>query len=386
MLRQKLLSSQERFHKIYQERIASADGRKEAMEKDLADFDKGIELLLQGRNRNACRNEMERFLTVYGWIAQRNLPQSFLDHVWCKNINTRLLAKSPNFAYIMGFYQARLRIIHPHHIRIRTCDSSLEYEVEKCFNALHMAPSNKTIVFKKIKIPIAPTGRGIFNVAKTLERNIETLNPIVASDGYLQQIKHSHVLCYSSVMLMSYISEITENNSRIPHSFFIPNLMKAYLSGFCDAHSSPTYYKSKPKCSSIIRKYPRVVITKQGNVPLLSAVNSALNFLGIASVYNTQRNPDQIYILALESIKKFIDLGIYRSREKLGKLKELYDCWKDTNELDRHGAYQKLKDEIRMQRDENRPDMSLEKIDENASEETEFGESEPTDEDILEED
>lgn len=333
MLRKKLLLSQNRFHKIYQERIVSANGRQEAMKKDLADFDKGIELLMQGRSYRTGKNEMKRFLTVYGWIVQRNLPQSFLAYVWRKNINTHLLAKSPNFAYIVGVYQARIRAIHPQHIRIRTGDSSLEHEVETCFRALHMVPSKKKIVFKKIK--------------------------------------HSHVLCYNSVLLMSYISEITENNTRIPHAFFIPNLMHAYLSGFCDAHSSPTYYKSKPKCSSIIRKYPRIVITKQGNVPLLSAVNSALNFLGIASVYNLQSNPSQIYILALESIKKFIDAGIYRSHEKMGKLKELYDYWKDTNEFDYAGAFQKQKNKILLKRLQEKK--------------TEFDEAEPTDEDSDEE-
>ena len=182
---------------------------------------------------------------------------------------------------------------------------------------------------------------------------------------------------------MSYISEITENNARIPHEFYIPVIMNSYLSGF-SAQASISYTKDIFKCSSIPRISPKIVIRKQGNISLMSAVNSALNLLGVASVYNKLTDPGCIYIYALESIKKFIDLGLCRSSEKMGRLKELYDYWKDTKELDDYGAYQKLKDKIRLQRDENKPGAYVEKAGEDEPEEVD--EAEPTDEHILKED
>ena len=152
MLRKRLLLSQNKFHKIYQERIVSADGRQEAMEKDLADFDKGIELLLQGQSYEACRKMMPRFLTVYGWIVQNNLPLSFRDYnttTGFKKINVHLLSESPSFACLVGVYQKKVKVIHPQTLAIETSDFSLEQEVEKCFHALHMVPRKKKIVYKE---------------------------------------------------------------------------------------------------------------------------------------------------------------------------------------------------------------------------------------------
>lgn len=313
--RKLLLARKANFHKVYLKSIASADGRKEAMGKDLADFDKGIELLLNGKNYRTCTQEMPRFSTVYDWILQRNLPWSFRDRnveVEFKKINTDRLSESSNFAYLLGVYQAKVASINPDRLTITTNEPSLAREVENCFNALHMKPSRKLVDF--------------------------------SNSGHAERIY------YDSSRLMSYISEITENNTRIPHSFFLPNLMIAYLSGFFDARASPHHSESKSKCSSIIRKYPRIVITKKGNVPLLSAVDSALNFIGIASNYDSQKNPSQIYINELKSIKKVIDLGLFRSCEQMDKLKELYDYWKDTNELDRNGKYQVQKNKIVLER------------------------------------
>jgi len=310
-----LLESKARFHKIYQERIASADGRQEAMENDLADFDKGIELLLQGQCHRVCKNEVQRFATVYGWIFQKSLPLSFRDYyttTGLKKINRRSLLESPSFAYLVGAYQAKTKDIHPQTLTIGTGDSSLEHEVEKCFHRLHMIPGKKEIFYKG---------------SKSNQR-----------------------IYYCSSDFMSCISEITENNTIVPHSFFIPNLMNAHLSGFSDARAVPSHAQVKSRCSSIVRKYPIIIIIKKGNVPLLSAVNSAFHFLGVASVYDPHKNSGRICIAETKSIKKFIDLGLFRSRKKMGRIRELYDYWRDTNEIDRNGAYDKLKKQVLLER------------------------------------
>ncbi len=311
----------QKFHEEYQQRLASANGRQEAMARDLADFDNGINLLLHGATYRACQKEMPNFATVYKWILHTSLPLSFYESVTLrKNIDIPFLEESPEFAYLVGVYQATVRVIHPRRYTIETADSSLEHEVERCFRALHMPVQNKKIVYDK-NTPRQRTLRRIY-------------------------------LC--SVSLMEYILRITENNSRIPHTFYIPKLMKAYLSGFCDKGVSPSYSTAKSKCSSIIRKYPRIGIVKTGSVPLLSAINYALRFLGISSFYNPQRSPRRIYINSLGSIKKFIGLRLFRSSEKVERLKGLYNQWKETNAFDRYGAYGKAKEQIRLERLANR--------------------------------
>lgn len=315
MLKEKLLRRQKRFHEEYQKSIVSANGREEVITRDLADFDRGIELILRGVTYRECEKLMPRFSSVYNWILHPIFPRSFRDPAKSrKKINISLLEDSPNFAYLVGMYQAKVRVVCPRNFVIETDDPSLEHEVERCFCALHMRPANKKIVYKH-----NPPNQRIY---------------------------------YCSVALMSYISEITGNNSRIPHAFFVPNLMNAYLSGFCDAQARPgCAIKATSKHASILRKYPRIAITKKGNVPLMSAVNSALDFLGIASVYNPQSDPDTIYINSLKSAKRFIDLGLFRSRKKMRKLSNTYDEWKEVSELDYHGAYQKLKDQIILERE-----------------------------------
>lgn len=310
-----LFARKAKFHNIYLKNVASANGRKEAMEKDLADFDKGIELLLDGKNYRTCTQEMPRFPTVYGWIVQKNLPWSFRDRnvgVEFKKINTDRLSESSNFAYLLGVYQAKVTSINPDRLTITTNEPSLAREVEKCFNDLHMKPSRKPVAFSNSKC------------AKRMY--------------------------YDSSRLMAYISEITEGNTRIPRIFFLPDLMTSYLSGFFDARATPCYSAVKVKCSDITRNYPRITITKKDNISLLSTINSSLIFLGINSKYNQYNNPGQITIDALDSIRKCIDLNLFRCAKKVRRINELYDYWKETKELDNYGAYRKLKDEILLQR------------------------------------
>ena len=306
-----LLKSQSKFHKIYHERINSADERQEAMKNDLADFDRGIELLLQGRCHRVCKGEIGRFATVYNWIFQKSLPLSFRDYystTCLKEINRSSLLESSSFAYLVGAYQAKTVAIHPQTFTIGTSDSSLEQKVKKCFHGLHMMPKRREHFYGKNK--------------SNLQVN------------------------YCSSEFMSFISEITENNTIVPHSFFIPDIMCSYLSAFSDARASPLYSKVRAKCSNLVRKYPIIVIIKKENVPLLSAVNSAFHFLDIASVYNPEKNSKRVYIAEIKSIKKFIDLGLFRSSKKMGRLSELYNHWRDINKFDYRGALEKAKKQI----------------------------------------
>lgn len=308
MDRKTLLRRQEKFHELYQKRLASANGMEEAMARDLAQYDEGIELLLQGVSSRACLKLLPHFTTTYSWIRQATIPRSFKDYFALrKKVNLASLEASPSFAYIVGAYQAKVDKIHSTILTIEG-SYSLEHEVEKCFRSLNMASNRSKIAHKSGR----PNDR----------------------------------IRYYSLNLMSRISKITENNSRIPQLFFIPEMLIAYISGFFDARASPSFSGVRCEGSSIVRKYPRITISKYGNVPLMSSVNSVLHFLGIASIYDSQNDPRHIYINALGSVKKVIDLGLFRCPEKRQKLIDLYTYWTETKELDYRCAYQRQKEMI----------------------------------------
>lgn len=304
----------QKFHEEYQKRLASANGRQEAMARDLADYDKGIELLVNGVSYRACQKMMPHFMTVYGWILQRNFPSSFADHtVPRKQIDMSLLENSLDFVYLVGAYQAKVQDISLQCYTIATGDMPLAGRVENCFKALHFKPGVTDYFFASR----TPAKRVYFNSTK----------------------------------FMSCILEITKNNTCIPRQFYIPTSKVVYLSAFFDVRAVPVYSSKRIKSSSIVRHYPKIVITKIGRPSLLSSVNASLHVLGINSNYDSQSRPGRIQIDELASIKKFIDLGLFRSREKMARLKELYGDWKKTKEFDYNGAYNKLKKKILLERE-----------------------------------
>jgi len=314
MLQEELLCRKKQFHEIYDARLASANGKKEAMARDLADFDKGIELLLQGVSYREGPQEMERFSTVYGWITGRNLPQSFRDFAeQFKKISTSQLSDSLDFVYLVSVYQAKVRDIALNRYNVVTGDVPLARRVEHCFKSLYLQPSVKDISFSN-------------------------------------NSRHATRVYFNSTKFMSCISEITKNNTCIPGQFYIPASMLMYLSAFFDVRAVPFYSSRRIKSSSILRHYPKIVITKTGRPSLLSSVNASLHVLGINSNYDSQSRPGQIQIDELASIKKFIDLGLFRSSEKMARLKEAYAYWEKTKELDYNGAYNKLKEQILLER------------------------------------
>jgi len=310
-----LLSRQKNFHEIYQERLASANGKAEAMALDLADFDKGIELLLQGLCHRECKMVIPRFTTVYGWIVNCGIPSSFRNYstsTSLKKVDPSLFEDLPNFAYFVGACQAKTKNIPSNTWSIPKRDFLLEKEVSRCFNSLHIG-----------------------NRKERADNNDGGQKPRVY---------------YCSSGLMSYISEITERNSCVPHLFFTQEMMIPYISGFFDARAVLLYSRNKVQCSDIVRKYPLVRIIKKGNVPLMRAVNSAIHFIGVDSVYTPEKNPNRIHIAKLESIKKVIDLSLFRNSGKMERLTDLYTEWDEIKELDYRGAFNRLKEKVLLER------------------------------------
>jgi len=312
MNRQEILERKNEVHRIFRERSA-LNGNHAQMKKDLQRFDSGVYLLLNGVTYRDCCEIIDCFSTVYNWIKHKTLPLSFRQSATrTKEINPARIRQKQNFAYLLGVYQSKVNEIDKNRLTIHTKDSELERTVNQSLTALKLKYSQTTVYYA--------------------DRSAEK------------------IYC-DSKNLMSMIREVTEDNTSIPKEFMQDQkLMITYLQGFFDSRATPSYAPRAIQNSKIRRIYPRITITKSGNISLLSAVNTALHLLGINSKYNPKQNPNNIVINDMESIKKTIDYKLFRSQKKMQELKETYRYWEETKEHDYNGKFQKLKDRIRKER------------------------------------
>ncbi|MBW3004635.1 hypothetical protein KY310_02290 [Candidatus Woesearchaeota archaeon] len=290
MNRQELLARKREVHNIFKNR-SLLNSNPAQMQEDLQRFDKGLCLLLKGGTYRECCAMMEGFSTVYGWIKRGILPLSFRQSATrTKEIHPARLRNRKQFAYLLGVYQSKVEEIHPERLTISTRDQGLEKTVKQSLNSLRLKYSQATVSYAN---------------------------------------RRAERIYYDSKSLMSLISESTEDNTSIPKEFMQDqNLLISYLRGFFDSRATPSYMPRTTQKSRILRVQPRVVITKSGNTPLLSAINTALHLLGINSRYNARKTPDQIVIHEIESIKRLLDYPLFRNREKMQELKETYSHWK----------------------------------------------------------
>ena len=311
MGRKDILARKKKVHEIFQER-STANGKRVQMEKDLLRFDQGIELLLTGKTYKECKRLLSCFPTIYGWIKRGTLPLSFRESATrTKNIPAKLMKKQ-QFAYLLGIYQSKTGEVNKERLSITTRDSCLERKVKQSLNHLKIRYSQTEVHYAD----------------RTAKR----------------------IYC-DSKNLMSLIKQATEDNTIIPKEFIQEKKMLLnYLRGIFDSRGIPSYSPHKIKSSQIRRIYPRITITKSDNTSLLSAINTMLHSLGINSRYNPRQNPNQIIINETESIKKIIDYGLFKSKEKMQELKENYKYWKETKEHDYKGKFHKLKEKIREER------------------------------------
>jgi len=314
MSKNALLARQSEMHRIFEERSVLNRNHTQT-EEDLRRFDHGIELLLQGKTYRACQESVRNFSTVYGWIKRGNLPMSFRDSATrTKKIKTGKFLKKKQFAYLLGVYQSKVHEINPERLSICTSNPDLEKTVKQSFNTLRIKHTQTTVKYTD------RTAKKIYCDSKSL---------------------------------MSFIKEVTEDNTGIPKEFLQDHKMLiSYLQGFFDSRAVPSYAPSNIQNSQIKRMHPRITITKSGNTSLLSAVNTALHSLGINSRYNQRKNPDHVVINELESIKKVIDYKLFRNRENIRALKETCTYWKETKKYDNNGKFQRQKDKVRKERSE----------------------------------
>lgn len=290
---ERLLLRKEEFNKTYLDRTASAKNNQEAMQKDLELFNKGIDLLLQGKTYRQCKQEMPRFSTVYSWIYRNNLPMSFRESFATntRHIDLSKLLENYMFPYFIGAYQAKTDKIPTNRLSITTNDTYLEKEIEKSLRSLRIKYTNTTIAFNERK---------------------------------------SARIYIDSKELLSHIFILTENNTAIPKEFLVEaGALETYLTGFFDARAVPSYSASQIQDSRIIKLNPRIIITKKGHVSLLSAINTALHYLEIDSCYNPSTNPRVLSINEKNSIEKIITLKLFTNKEKIQKLKDICNYWKE---------------------------------------------------------
>lgn len=311
---EQIAARQKELHRIYDAQISSADGRKIDMQRDLADFDRAASLLLDHYSyREALRLMGARFRKVYGWIKGKGLPLSFRNSATRTKEIPAGLRERQQFAYLLGVYQSKVDEIPPERLSITTRDSGLERTIRQSMDALGLKYSQVTVHY----------------AGRAAER-----------------------IYYDSKSLMSMIKEITEDNTSIPREFMQDQKMLIrYLQGFFDSRAVPSYAPNTIQSSHIRRVHPRIIITKSNSTSLMSAVNTALHSLGINSRYNPHKDPIQIEINDIASIRRVLDYGLFKNKEKLRALTETYRYWRETKEYDHNGKFQKLKDKIREERD-----------------------------------
>ena len=299
----KLLERREEINKIYNERITPANNKQKAMQEDIELFNKGTDLLLQGKTYRQCQKEIPRFATAYDWICRNTLPMSFRESFATntRQISREKLLENPRFPYFIGAYQAKTDKIPTNRLSITTLDKCLEKEIQKSLKSLRLK-FNKTII---------------------------RCNEQKAARIYMD-----------SKELLSYIHDLTENNTAIPSNFLVEaGALETYITGFFDARAVPSYSPSRIQGSRIIKLNPRIIITKKGHVSLLSAINTALHSMDINSCYNPSINPRVLSINERNSIEKIITLKLFTNNEKMQKLKDICNYRKETKNYLQHMSF-----------------------------------------------
>ncbi len=284
---------------LYNARLQESPEREERIKKDYNDFLYALTSYREGKTISSIASEIGRCrCTVYSWLKHA-FPMHLIDKKkGAKKIDKEKLVKSKRFAYVLGFYQARARKIDRNDLLIKSCKPA------------------------------------------TLESFVENMH-FLFGDVRVQKKNSIYHIGYSSIRLMEFIKEITEDNTRIP-DYISRNksFIQAYLRGFFDSRLNITHTRITIKSSKFTRKHPIVFVSKK-NQQLLLQIRNALADLGICcSLYEKV-----LIIRKLKDIEKFLRLGLI-SNPKHEKLNKMYTDHIELMMVDKNGEFEKVLEEI----------------------------------------
>lgn len=284
---------------MYKKRISESPFAKERIDKDYRDLVYVLKSVRGGRTIEEVAEEIRRpRSTVYGWLNGA-FPLHLIDRrKHAKKINVKTLLKSKEFAYVLGFYQAKARHINPKEIVVKVRDNLTSelfaWNIESLFGR-----ANKR-----------------------------------RADGW-------YCVGYSSTRLMEFINEITDDNRKIPEYIWRKkHLASAYLRGFFDSRSNITYRGCKIKSSEFKRKFPVIIVTKK-NSQLLSQISKLLGWFDISClVYRSS-----LIVMKQKDIAQFIRQKLV-SGPKHEKLSQMYQDHLQLIQIDNRGRFRRVISEI----------------------------------------
>ena len=182
-------------------------------------------------------------------------------------------------SYVIGVYQSKVRNMNPDALMIT---SQNRYVVDVCKEILEKEFNRK--IYQKITS--YPKG---------------------------SIVKYKQRLVFWNKKLMTYLREITDNNTKVPS-----NADEDYIRGWMDSRAIVTFSPHHINCLDWETKYPRVVIHKNNQILL----QSLKRFLRRYSFYPTI-NKDRLVLSKNKDIQKLIKKGLITDKDKLEKLVEL---------------------------------------------------------------
>lgn len=264
---------------IYEISLINKPQHKEKIERDYFNFILALSYASEGVPIIGIAREFGiPKTTVYGWVKNDKFPYYLNDGSnRAKKIDIEKLLKSKEFAYILGLYQ------------IITKQMSLN-EIAVKFH------------YKKDANTLANLIEGVLGkVSKWEEKNGKYI-----------------VVSYSSVRLIKFIKEITDNNSKVPeHIKTNEDLINEYLKGVF-FKGKISYFSKRIKRSEEVRKWPRVIISKS-NQNLLLEIQKLLMGVGINSLVYKKG----LMIERRTDIEGFLEAKLV-SKAKIKRLRELY--------------------------------------------------------------
>ena len=232
---------------------------------------------------------------VSDWLS-RDFPLSFrITYSRRKKIDIKKLESSPDFFYLLGAYQPRVKKINPKCIRIESKDSWLEEKIYDCLISIF----GETVKSK------------------------ETF--------------------YESRTLMEHITEETDDNTSLPHG--LQGIIKresAYLNGLFDSRACVSSYNYKVPNWCLERKRP-IVFIHVTNDSLIEKIRALLLWHGMRSSYITD-NRDGKRCIAINEFNSLKNCLKYFSKDsaKKEKLSELIEHVKEHKLNDLRGRYSRM--------------------------------------------